>query len=669
MNFIIRLIRKLPIKIRLLVALIVLLSSVFVVFGFLFYANIRTIQFSKRELEGSIINQKIWKVLYDNKEAYRRQVLPSIIEELESLDWNESGFSLVAWKNFLKSSDMKDWGTEIDFQRETIKVYLEVTDFSNLILDPDLDSYYLMDLGMLLFPKVYGYCSEMNYNLNTILQKKEISFDDYIFLGGLVSDCEKGLRDINQSFIKEFTYNPQWAEDKNDRVFTWLRSFHGYLETLKDLINNKKLSQLTNAKYSVINKEYEDFFSGMDKMYGLVTKELDRLLEKRIQNLIRELVVSSFISIFLALFAFSFQYFVNLSINWPIQEAVAKIQLLKKGELNQDFQTNFKDEIGTIYQALHEFSSKIVPLIRDIKKLVTRVQNYSDQTANMALILSDSSQDQASQTEESSAALEEIAASFDKISKLISQEANDIQEIGYISESIAKSISQVNEQMESLKKIADELMELARAGEERIGSTTQSMEHIKEVSTQIGGIVSIITEIAGQTNLLSLNASIEAARAGEMGRGFAVVASEVSKLSEKTSESVTQIKKLIQSSDSSMAAGVKNVNSSVNTIRDILNNIARIHKGSASVSISVAEQSKNVDFIHKSYRGLKQISEEIDSSAKEEKIAIDQVAKSLQMIADSTNHIANNAEALSEISSKLDLVSRELKQAIDWFKV
>jgi methyl-accepting chemotaxis protein len=79
-----------------------------------------------------------------------------------------------------------------------------------------------------------------------------------------------------------------------------------------------------------------------------------------------------------------------------------------------------------------------------------------------------------------------------------------------------------------------------------IQNTTESMTYMKEVSGKIGGIVSIITDISSQTNLLSLNAAIEAARAGDMGKGFAVVASEVSILSEKTQRSVKEIKKLIQ---------------------------------------------------------------------------------------------------------------------------
>ena len=192
---------------------------------------------------------------------------------------------------------------------------------------------------------------------------------------------------------------------------------------------------------------------------------------------------------------------------------------------------------------------------------------------------------------------------------------------------------------------------------------------MKDVSGKIGGIITIITEISEQTNLLSLNASIEAARAGDMGKGFAIVASEVSNLSEKTQESVKDIKKLISLSDKTVDQGVKSVESSVGVISNILKNISEIHINSESVVESVNQQSTNVDFINRSYEELKKLSSEIDNSAKEEKIAIDQVTHSLQLIAQSTQHIADNAGALSEISTKLDLVSGSLTESIAWFDI
>ena len=192
---------------------------------------------------------------------------------------------------------------------------------------------------------------------------------------------------------------------------------------------------------------------------------------------------------------------------------------------------------------------------------------------------------------------------------------------------------------------------------------------MKEVSGKIGGIVSIITDISSQTNLLSLNAAIEAARAGDMGKGFAVVASEVSILSEKTQRSVKEIKKLIQLSDQTVDEGVHSVESSVHAISNILANISEIHSNSQIVVDAVVNHSNNVNFIHKSYTELKKLSDEIDMGAKEEKISIDQVTESLQLIAQSTQLIANNAGALSEISGKLDHVSEQLMDSIRWFKL
>jgi len=661
------LIRKISTRSRLIISLVMILIPVGFLLVFLVSAHLKSIHFSSKELAGLAINTKIWQVIQNPDPNFRKGRIPEILKDLENAKWKPDGFSTIYWKEYLDSQNFEL--DESEFILYSKLIYSEVTDYSNLILDPDLDTYYLMELSMIQYVNVYKNCYEFQKNFDKYKVKGKISPEDYIVLGFLHSDCDKDLRDITNSYIKEFQYNPDWAIIYQPKIQPWLNESKYYMDFTKDLLNQRRIDALTKADEERLRSFYENFQKGMDTSYEEIARELERLLKRRIHSLRNELFFVLAISVTLSVATFLFQLKVNQSIVYPIQEAVGKIERLSEGNMNENFESKYNDEIGQIFHAMQAFTERILPILRNIKALIQRVRNYSDQTAHMAGMLSDSSHDQASQTEESSAALEEISRSFEKISKLISREANDIQEIGFISENIAKSIAEVNTQMELLKTIADELMEQARSGEESIGSTTESIRYIREMTSQIGGIVTIITEIAGQTNLLSLNASIEAARAGEMGRGFAVVAQEVSKLSEKTSESVSQIKKLIHSSDTSVDQGVKNVDSSIEVIRNILYNISQIHKNSSSVVVTVAEQSKNVEFIHKSYHALKALSVEIDASAKEEKIAIEQVSKSLQMIADSTSLIANNAEALSEISRKLDSVSTDLKNAIDWFKI
>jgi len=166
-----------------------------------------------------------------------------------------------------------------------------------------------------------------------------------------------------------------------------------------------------------------------------------------------------------------------------------------------------------------------------------------------------------------------------------------------------------------------EAANLAREGSKIVQSTIQGMDKINEVvnaaaqsvetlgqnSEKIGTIVSVIKEIAGQTNLLALNAAIEAARAGEQGRGFAVVADEVRKLAEKTAQATAEIGqviqtiqhhtdyavKAIQAGTSEVHGGVANAHSAGESLNDILAS-AEQATGMVENIASAASQQRDV---------------------------------------------------------------------------
>ncbi|MDD3205095.1 MAG: methyl-accepting chemotaxis protein [Lachnospiraceae bacterium] len=254
----------------------------------------------------------------------------------------------------------------------------------------------------------------------------------------------------------------------------------------------------------------------------------------------------------IAAFIFALALCVTITTSYSLSNAIKEservIQELSNGNLTVQINRKYEkrsDEVGIMLNSLDFFKEKLAGLIGRIKGSADALLDSGDGLENMA--------SQSSQTaDEISRAVEDIAKGATCQAEDIEHASTNIGEMGDVIEGIVTKVDGLDHTSDDMKTASDESQIIIQQLTESNDRTTEAMDkisaqiHATNASVQtIRQAIELITEIATETNLLSLNASIEAARAGEHGRGFAVVATEIQKLAEQSNHSASEIEKVI----------------------------------------------------------------------------------------------------------------------------
>jgi methyl-accepting chemotaxis protein len=228
---------------------------------------------------------------------------------------------------------------------------------------------------------------------------------------------------------------------------------------------------------------------------------------------------------------------------------------------------NGEDEIAQLSRAFNHF-------VQNIQNIIQEVCKISNSVASGSL--------------EMNAGMAEMSATAESIAKTAENQKASVHQATSKVKTIANSSKANNTNVTDALRVFDQAQAAATQGSSSVGQAIRGMAAIQANSQQIGSILTVISEIANQTNLLSLNAAIEAAKAGEQGKGFAVVAEEVRKLAERSERAAKEITTLIQTSTQNIEDG----NGMVNAVGHVLHNIQEAIAASDQRMKTVGAQSQ-----------------------------------------------------------------------------
>jgi methyl-accepting chemotaxis protein len=220
---------------------------------------------------------------------------------------------------------------------------------------------------------------------------------------------------------------------------------------------------------------------------------------------------------------------------------------------------------------------------------------------------------QAEAVQTANRAIGEILGSIEEVKENVATQAGFIEETSSAIHQMSANIANVSTASKEARSMSEALVALAKDGEDRVGQTIQAIEGIEKTSALVTEIVSVISRIASQTNLLAMNASIEAAHAGAFGKGFAVVADEVKKLAEESAQSAVQIETEIQEMARSVTQGAALSRRTGEALNQISSDINQSTKVLTSIAYAMEEQNAGAQEILTSVGSIIQTTQHIQS--------------------------------------------------------
>ncbi len=321
-------------------------------------------------------------------------------------------------------------------------------------------------------------------------------------------------------------------------------------------------------------------------------------------------------------------------------EPSTAIELMSRaaaGDLTVDFKST---ATGSILDSAGQMVNSIHTMVTEISQSSSLLTQGAERISTASREVAIASEKQSDATSSMASAIEEMTVSINHIS----DSANDTQ---------GNSLESVTLSEDGFKRIQEASHEI-NAIASVVGDASTRIRKLEERANQISSIAGVIKDIAGQTNLLALNAAIEAARAGEQGRGFAVVADEVRKLAERTSTATVEIEQMIAGIQTDtvqvvgvMDAALPQVSAGVEAAEGAANSLRQIKDGAQTT--------------------LQRIREVADST-KEQSMASDSIAQRVEEIASMVEETTAAMKATADTAADMERIASELNSLVQRFR-
>lgn len=411
-------------------------------------------------------------------------------------------------------------------------------------------------------------------------------------------------------------------------------------------------------------KKYAGIYVGKNKEFVMVVNAEKTEIMSGLTSIVSAIVKGSIFALIVCLII---SVFVTRHIVAPIIHATDTVKRLGELDFSEDNSADKKmlrrkDEVGVMIRSFADFRNIIVDVM-------SKISAYSDKLQEAAKTLNKSASESSTAAEQVETAITGIADGATSQAQETQSATENVIVMGNMIEVLGENAAVMRKAGENAMSILAELEEINIKTMDAIQIIGEQTQKTNESAVKIKVATDMISEIAEETTLLSLNASIEAARAGEQGRGFAVVANQIQKLAEQSGDATTQITEVINELVNDAQESVQ----TMEEVKEVMNrqseNVSQTEKAFKSVEKGIAESIESVESIIDKTTKLDDARSNVVDVVQSLSAIAEENAASAEETSASASEVGSIMDDVSQNANMLDEIAVQLNENVKKFKV
>lgn len=564
-----------------------------------------------------------------------REILNLKPEALEK-KWNEiyeRGFSITP-----ETSDRE----HLDFMRNLTHLMNYIGDTSDLRLDSFINTYYLISIYVNEMPSIQNWLPEMHALTEKPSPEKKIDTETKNRVRELIILTEFFLDQIKKSTEKALG-DYKNISDRSETENHLKETLRLYIENTQDFLNYLQESVVLN-QIEFSNENYLALANKMNKqgfiLWEMLGEQIERILKERLHQLKIQQFYSMMITVSIALIAFLIGLYIMREISGPLTRLLHAANNLAKGDLSTRVPLVYNDEVGQMGMAFNQMAESFQELIGQLQWAGIQLTTSTTQIAAAA-------KEQEETVVQQEATTKEIAVTASEISTTAKEFAKTMNEVSATAEHTSSLAASGKAGLNQMEVIMHQMVEAS-------GNIASKLAVLNEKAGNITSVVTTISKVADQTNLLSLNAAIEAEKAGEHGRSFAVIAREIRRLADQTGNATLDIERMINEMVSAVSAGVMGVDKFSEEIHTGVNQLSTVSEHLTKIIEKVQEQTGSFKAANEGMQAQWRAADQINN-------AISQLSEIARQTTEALGHFGQAIRQLNNAAQEMQSAVIKLK--------